>query len=810
MQFSEAWLREWVDPQLDTAQLTHLLTMSGLEVESCEPVAPAFSGIVVGTVRAVAPHPNADKLRVCAVDVGGERLLQIVCGAPNVAAGMNAPVALVGARLPAREGLAAPEISRVAMRGIDSEGMLCSARELGLSDDHGGLMPLPSDAMPGTDVRRLLALDDHRILIKLTPNRPDCLSIHGLAREVSALTGVPVRAPAIEPVPARCDARFPVRISDPAGCGRFTARVIRGVDAGAPTPAWMRERLERAGQRSISALVDVTNYVMLELGRPLHVYDLDKLADGIDVRFGRPGERLELLNEQIVALEPDVLAITDGSGPIGLAGIMGGDSTKAELTTRNVLLEAAFFFPEAIAGRARRYNFTSDAGHRFERGVDFDNNLAGIERATRLILDTCGGEPGPVEDHVVRLPQRLPVRMRAARAQRVIGVPVPHAEMESILHRLGLQSSAEGQGDARAFVVTPPSYRFDIQIEEDLIEEIARVHGFERIPAEPPRAAARMRAVPEERRSLHRLRAVLAGLGYQEVINFSFVEPGWEARLAGNASPIRVLNPIASQLSVMRSSLLGGLIDNIRYNINRRQSRVRVFEVGRTFLRAAGAPDGPLEVAGIRQPVRIAAAAFGPAATEQWGSSDRQVDFFDMKGDLEVLLGAGDAAFERAEHPALHPGRSARVLLGGTPIGWVGELHPRWQQEFELPTSAVLFELDAAPLQQLTLPAYEPVSKFPLVIRDLSILVDAGLPVGTILEELRTAGWAVVQSVTLFDLYQGVGIPEGKKSLAFRVLFQDTQRTLTDAKVDQVMQEMRARLGECFGAQLRGNEGQLQ
>lgn len=810
MQFSEAWLREWVDPDLDTAGLTHLLTMSGLEVETCEPVAPAFSKIVVCEVRMVSAHPNAEKLRVCAVDVGIERPLQIVCGAPNVAVGMKAPVALVGARLPARDGVSSPEIAQVNMRGVESEGMLCSARELGLSDDHSGLMSLPPEAQPGADVRTVLRLDDHRILIKLTPNRPDCLSIAGIAREVAALTGAPVRAPRIDPVPTACDARFPVRITDAAGCGRFTARVIRNVNARASTPAWMRERLERAGQRSISALVDVTNYVMLELGRPLHVYDLDKLTGGIDVRFGRSGERLELLNEQTIALEPDVLAITDESGPIGLAGIMGGDSTKAELGTRNVLLEAAFFFPDAIAGRARRYNFTSDAGHRFERGVDFENNVAGIERATRLILEICGGEPGPVDDHVARLPDRAPVRMRAARARRVIGVSVPNDEMESILRRLGLAVVPEGEGEDRAFVVTPPSYRFDIQIEEDLIEEVARVHGFERIPAAPPRAAATMRSLPEERRSLHRLRATLASLGYQEVINFSFVEPAWETQLAGNAEPVHVLNPIASQLSAMRSTLLGGLIDNVRYNVNRRQSRVRVFEAGRVFLRAPGTPEGALDVAGIRQPVRIAAAAYGPAVTEQWGMSDRLVDFFDVKGDLEALMGRQGLRFERAAHAVLHPGRSARVLLDGGPIGWVGELHPQWQQHFELPSPVVLFEVDAAPLQKLALPSYEPVSKFPLVIRDLSVVVDARLPVGDMLEDLEQAGFAGVQRVTLFDLYQGVGIPEGKKSLAFRVLFQDTQRTLTDAEVDLAVQAMRGRLRERFGAQLRGNEGQLQ
>jgi phenylalanyl-tRNA synthetase beta chain len=688
MQFSERWLRELTDPPLAIAELTHRLTMSGLEVESCEPV-----------------------------------------------------------------------------------------------------------------------LDDHVLLIKLTPNRADCLSVLGVAREVAALTGAPLKPPPVAPVAPRCDAQFPVRISDPDGCGRFTARVIRNVNPAAPTPEWMRQRLERSGLRSISALVDVTNYVMLELGRPLHVYDLDKLAGGIDVRFGRSGERVTLLNEQTVALEPDVLAITDASGPIGLAGIMGGDSTKADSGTRHVLLEAAFFYPDAIAGRARRYNFTSDASHRFERGVDFDNNVAGIERATRLILDICGGEPGPVRDTVARLPQRKPVRMRVERARKIIGLPIAAEEMSGIFSRLGLAWRAEGQGAAQSFLVTPPSYRFDLEIEEDLIEEVARLHGFERIPARPPVARAAMRARPETQRSLHELRGRMAARGYHEVVNFSFVEPAWEEDLAGNAQPIRLMNPIASQLSVMRSSLIGGLVDKVRYNLNRRLDRVRLFEVGRVFLREPGAPEGALDVAGIRQPTRVGAVAYGPAAEEQWGVPARPADFFDVKGDLEALIWPLQATFEPAPHPALHPGRSARVLLDGAPIGWIGELHPRWQQKYELPAAAALFEVDATPLQRLPLPLYREVPKFPLVTRDVSVVVDDRVPVQSILDHILGLGVPGLQAVRLFDLWHGAGIEKGKKSLAFRVLLQDTQKTLTDAEVDLAMQQVRRQLQQKFGAQLRGNGG---
>src|SRR3990172_1132412 len=470
MQFSERWLRTLVDPSLSTGELCHLLTMSGLEVETCAAVAPPFSKVVVCHILEVAKHPNADRLTVCSVDAGTGAPLSIVCGAPNVAAGMKVPCALVGARLPGESPDRPFEIKPATMRGVQSQGMLCSARELGLSDNHSGLLALPANAPVGRDFRDFYELDDKLITVKLTPNRADCLSVLGVAREVAALTRAKLAPPPVAPVAPAIEETFPVSITDPQGCGRFTGRVIRNVDAGAPPPEWMRRRLERAGQRAISALVDVTNYVMLELGRPLHVYDLDKLAGAIDVRFGRKGEQVKLLNEQTVEVYPDVLAITDASGPIGLAGIMGGDGTKADGATRRVFLESAFFYPEAIAGRARRYNFTSDASHRFERGVDFANEVEGIERATALILEICGGEPGPTVDTVARLPERAPVRMRVARAHKVIGVAVPADAIADIFRRLGFAFRREGSGRDEAFVVTPPSYRFDIEIEEDLIE----------------------------------------------------------------------------------------------------------------------------------------------------------------------------------------------------------------------------------------------------------------------------------------------------------------------------------------------------
>src|SRR5712691_1180054 len=625
MQFSEHWLRTLVDPPISAEELARLLTMSGIEVEACNPVAPPFSGVVVAQIVSVGKHPNADRLSVCRVDTGTGEALGIGCGAPNVAAGMKVPCALVGAKLPGKSPDKPFEIKTANMRGAESRGMLCSARELGLSDDHGGLLALPADAPVGRDVREVLALDDRLFTLKLTPNRPDCLSVLGVAREVAALTRSKLKAPEIRPVPPANDATFPVKITHADGCGRFAGRVIRNVDAAAPTPEWMRQRLERAGQRSISALVDVTNYVMLELGRPLHVYDLDKLAGGIDVRFGRKAEKVLLLNEQEVEVDETVLCITDDSGVIGLGGIMGGESTKADAATKHIFLESAFFYPEAVTGRARRYNFASDASHRFERGVDFANNVDGIERATRLILDLCGGEPGPTVDKVARLPKRKPVRMRVARAQKILGVPVPATEMQGAFTRLAFPVKREKD----AFTVTPPSYRFDIAIEEDLIEEVARLYGFERIAAHPPRVHAAMLPAPETRRALHALRERLAAADYREVINFSFVEPGWEADFSGAANPIRLLNPIASHQSVMRTSLIGSLIEVVRKNHSRKVPRIRIFEVGRVFLRDAAVQDGPLSVAGVRQPMRIAAAAYGPVLDEQWDTPVRGVDFFD-------------------------------------------------------------------------------------------------------------------------------------------------------------------------------------
>ncbi|KAA0179514.1 phenylalanine--tRNA ligase subunit beta [Cupriavidus gilardii] len=815
MQFSESWLRTFVNPDnLTTDALSHRLTMAGLEVEEVGPVAPPFDKIVVARVLATERHPNADRLNVCQVDAGTGETLQIVCGAPNVKPGILVPCALVGAVLPPTEAGGKPfEIKVGKLRGVESYGMLCSARELKLSEDHEGLLILPEDAPVGENIRRYLDLDDQVFVIKLTPNKADCLSIHGVAREVAALTGAPLTLPAMEPVAVTIDDRLPVKISAPDLCGRFSGRVIRGVNARAATPAWMVQRLERAGQRSISALVDISNYVMLELGRPSHVFDLDKIHGGLDVRWGRKGEQLKLLNGNTVEVDETVGVIADDKEIESLAGIMGGDSTAVTLDTTNIYLEAAFWWPQAIQGRARRYNFSTDAAHRFERGVDYATTVEHIERITALILQICGGQAGPVDDQAVNLPQRPPVRLRVARAERVLGIALNPAEIADVFQRLGLPFTQGEGAEGTVFEVTPPSYRFDLEIEEDLIEEVARIYGFERIPARPPVAESEMRPTGEARRSTHAVRHAVAARDYQEVINFAFVEEKWERDFAANDNPIRLLNPIASQLAVMRSTLIGGLLDKVRYNLNRKAARVRLFEVGRVFLRNAGTGDGGLTVAGYDQPMRVAGIACGPAFEEQWGVPTRPVDFFDIKGDVEALLHPRQARFEPVSHPALHPGRAATVLLEGKPIGVIGELHPQWLQAYELSNAPVLFELDLDAVRDIGLPGYTEISKFPAAVRDLALVVKQTVRVQDLTDAMRAAldkqGFGrYLQSLVLFDEFRpkaaSAVIGADEKSLAFRLTLQDTGATLQDETVDSAVRCMIEAATAAFGARLRG------
>ncbi len=808
MQFSENWLRSLVDPKMNSDELAHLLTMSGLEVEEVEAVAPPFSNVVVAEVVEVAKHPNADRLNVCQVDVGTGTLLNIVCGAPNVRAGMKAICAKAGAVLPPGADGKPFEIKVGKLRGVESQGMMCSAKELKISEESSGLMELPEDAPVGANIRDYLGLNDLKFTIKLTPNKADCLSVLGVAREVSALTGSPLTFPAARPVAVTTDEVLPVKVSAPELCGRFSGRVIRGLNAKAATPEWMKRRLERSGQRSVSALVDISNYVMLEVGQPSHVFDLAKIHGSMDVRWGKKGESVKLLNGNTIEVDEWVGVIADDKEIESLAGIMGGDSTAVTLDTTDIYLEAAFWWPNAIQGRARRYNFSTDAAHRFERGVDFATTVEHIERITALIVEICGTAEtrvGPVDDQVVNLPQRAPVVLRTARAAKVIGVAITDDMVADIFTRLGLPFiREEGQ-----FAVTAPSYRFDIEIEEDLIEEVARVYGFENIPANPPVAPSAMLIEPENTRSLFAVRHQLADLGYQEVVNMSFVESAWEQDFAANEQPIKLRNPIASQMSVMRSTLIGGLLANVRYNLNRKAGRVRVFEVGAVFQRNPDAVDGPLSVAGFDQPKRVGAIAYGPAVDEQWGVPTRAVDFFDVKADLEALFAPRVVRFNKAEHPALHPGRCASVEVDGKVVGFIGELHPRWLQKYDLPQAPVLFEVDAAALQARSVPRYSEISKFPGATRDLALVVKQDVPAQAVLDSLNAAASVhpngkILQAVVLFDEYRGKGLEADEKSLAFRFSLQDTQSTLQDDAVEAVMAAVAEAAKEKHSAKLRG------
>ena len=790
MKFSESWLRSFVNPTLSGNNLSHLLTMAGLEVEEEETVAPFFDKVIVAHVLEVNKHPDADRLNVCLVHIGRGETQQIVCGAPNVAPGLKVPCALPGATLPGDF-----KIKIAKVRGIESSGMLCSAKELAIADDASGLLVLPADAPVGQDIRTYLDLDDRLLTLKLTPNRADCLSLTGVAREVAALTSTPASYPEVHEVLVSIAAKREIILDAPDACPLYCGRVITGVDAKAVTPDWMKWRLERSGIRSISALVDITNYVMLELGQPLHAFDNATLKGAVRTRMARAGEKIRLLNEQTLDLQEDVLLIADNNRPIAVAGIMGGEDSGITLNTKEIFLESAFFAPKAIAGRARRYSFVSDASHRFERGVDFGRTKQALERASQLILEICGGHAGPLCEASSKLPERRPVRLRLARIRKVLGVSFTADQIKDIFSRLDLVFSRDGDD----FIVTPPSYRFDIEIEEDLIEEIARLHGYDRIPAQAPHAMMSMLPQTEDARPLSRIRQILADRGFQEVVNFAFVEENWESDFAANTAPIRLANPIASQMSVMRSTLIGGLVANVTTNLKRKQNRVRVFETGRCFFRDdAGSP-----VEGFRQPWKLACLAYGSALPEQWGSSSRNIDFFDIKGELELLLAPTVASFEKANHPSLHPGRSAQVIVNNQTIGYVGELHPKWLQKYDLLLAPVVFELDLEAIKLARLPKYEEISRQPPAIRDIAVVVDQKLELQQLLDGMIANKSAFIQDIRLFDLYTGKGVDPGKKSIALRIVMQDTQRTLQEAEVDTALQQLIAYLQQAFTAQLR-------
>jgi len=808
MQFPESWLRSFCNPDLTTQQLADLLTMAGLEVEELQPVAPPFTGVVVAQVLEVAKHPDADRLNVCKVDAGTGEVLQIVCGAPNVRPGIKIPCATVGAELPPGADGKPFKIKLGKLRGVESQGMLCSARELGVSEESNGLHILAEDAPLGQNIREHLKLDDTLFTLKLTPNLAHCLSVAGIAREVSALTGAPFIPPAVDHVKPSIDARLKVTVEATDLCGRFGGRVIQGVNPKAKTPDWMRERLARCGQRPVSALVDISNYVMFELGQPSHVFDLDKIHGGLQVRWGKAGEQLKLLNGQTITLDEQVGVIADEAQVESLAGIMGGDATSVGDETRNVYLEAAFWWPKAIAGRARRYNFSTDASHRYERGVDAAPTAQYIERVTRFIIDICGGQAGPLDDQILQQPERKPVTLRLSRAQRVIGMPVTLTECQQVFTRLDLPFSTQAVGQDTHLIVTPPSWRFDIQIEEDLIEEVVRVIGFDKLPKRAPKAPVTSQVRPEAQRSLYAVRRSVAARGYQEAITFSFVEEKWEADFAGNTQPIRVLNPIASPLSVMRSSLIGSLVEVLKTNLARKADRVRIFEVGRVFKRDASVQDGAQTVAGFDQPVRVSGLAYGSADALQWGQAARNVDFFDVKGDVEALLAPRLPQFVAAEHPALHPGRCAQVLVDGKAVGFVGELHPKWRQSYDLPLAPILFELDADVLAGRVVPAFTSVPKMQSVYRDLALVVqDSTVHDALIAAITKAQTEGLVRGARLFDIYKPkapvAGMTENERSLAVRVELRDDEQTLTDERIDTAMKAVLASLLEGVGARVR-------
>jgi phenylalanyl-tRNA synthetase beta chain len=774
MRISIDWLSEWLGRAPEAQDLAERLTMAGLEIEAVEPAAPPLPGIVVGEILERGKHPDADTLSVCQVSTGAETV-QIVCGAPNARAGMKAPLATIGAKLPG--GM---EIRKAKLRGVESFGMLCSARELGLSEDAAGLMDLPTELATGVSLADALRLDDTILEVNLTPNRGDCMSVQGVAREAALLMDLELSGPKAVVVPAQSSDRFPVELEKGAGCARFAARVIRGVRPQAQSPLWMRERLRRAGLRPISAIVDVTNYVMLELGQPMHAYDLRELDGGIVVRRAKQGETLKLLDGREVTLDPTVMIIADRAKPLALAGVMGGDHSGISDQTTDVLLEVAFFLPDAVAGRGRRYGLVTDASQRFERGVDPTLQERAIERATQLLLECAGGVPGPVEVTELKdeLPVRTPVRFRPDRARTVIGAPVSDDDMATIFARLGMGIQRAGS----QWQVTGPPWRFDIAIEEDLVEEVARVYGFGRIPETDALVREAMPALTETRVALETVADLLVQRGYFEAITYSFVDPELQRMFCPDEAALELRNPIAADLAAMRVSLWPGLVKALLENQRRQQSRVRLFEIGRRFnLTGATLAEVPV-VAGV---------AAGAALPEQWGAKSEPVDFFDARADIEALFRAtgasGEIRFVADRHPALHPGQTARILRDGQPVGWLGRLHPELERRLDLTYSAIVFEIETDSGLAARVPQHREISRFPAVRRDIAVIVDESVSVQSLLDSVRASAGALLTELNAFDIYRGAGITPGRKSVAIGLNLQDISRTLTDVDTDAVV-----------------------
>jgi phenylalanyl-tRNA synthetase beta chain len=800
MKISEAWLREWVDPKVDTQQLAEQLTMAGLEVDAIEPVAGEFTGVVVGEIVSVEQHPDADKLRVCQVKGQGSDIFQVVCGAPNARAGIKVPFAMVGATLPGDESGKEFKIKQAKLRGVESQGMLCAQTELHAGDDDSGLWELPPDAPIGEDLQKYLKLSDSVIEVDLTPNRGDCLSMRGIAREVGAINQQAVNLPKIEPVPATIKDAFPVELQAKDACPKFVGRVIRDIDINAPSPLWLQERLRRAGSRSIDCVVDVTNYLLLELGQPMHAYDLDKLQGKIVVRQSQAKEKVDLLDGQTLELNADTLLITDGRGPIGMAGIMGGATTAVSETTKNIFFESAFFAPTAILGKARSYGLHTDSSQRFERGVDYQQQAVAVERATRLLIDIAGGEPGPLV--VVESPEHMPkpteVYLRRQRVQKFLGVNIADEEIAQILHGLGIKKTKDNQD---GWTFTAPSNRFDIAIEEDLLEELARIYGYNRLPTNNLQASASFSAQAEAKLSLPRLKNILVDRGYHEAITYSFVSPEINALFNPNDKAIALTNPLSADLAVMRSSLWAGLIQTLTHNVNRQQTRVRLFESGMRFLPDSEHPSG------IKQEAMLAGLLYGSRTPESWAAKTEVVDFYDLKGDVEALLTAtgnvSHFACEPGQHPALHPGQCAVITRKGASVGWLGALHPQIQRQLDLPQSVYLFELQQDAVLKAAVPKFTEISKFPEVRRDIAVVVDQKVGVGSLLSTAQKLGGETLQHLKVFDLYLGKGIETHRKSVALGLTFQHPSRTLNETEINASVESVVSGLKAAFDADLR-------
>ncbi|MDK4673866.1 phenylalanine--tRNA ligase subunit beta [Kingella kingae] len=784
MQFSYTWLKTQANPNLSADQLSHLLTMAGLEVEELNAAAPDFLGVVVAEVKSVEKHPDADRLNVTQVDAGTGELIQIVCGAPNVKVGIKVPCALPNTLLPNDF-----KIKPTKMRGVVSNGMLCSAKELGLEDKVDGLLVLPENAPVGQNIREFLDLDDAIFTLKITPNRTDCLSIKGIAREVSALTQCEFNPIQINHIATQTTQKQAVQIDAPNDCGRFISRVISGVNATAASPDWLVQRLERSGIRSISPLVDIGNYVMLEIGQPMHVFDADKISGSLHVRRAKNGEVLDCLNEKTVMLADNTLVIADEQQALSIAGLMGGAASAVSDETKNIVLEAAWFNPLIISGKSRQYGFGSDSSFRFERGVDSELQRDAIERATELVVQICGGEVGEIVEVLGDLPTAKTVEVRTARVEKVLGVSIENQRIETILQHLGLQPEKTADG----FRVTAPSFRYDIEIEADLIEEIARVYGYENIPDDYTSGKLAMLKLPENRHSRFGVYQKMAARGFQEVVSYAFVDEQWEQDFANNQDPIRLQNPLAAQYAVMRSTLMGGLIEILQNNLNRKQNRVRVFEIARIFRK---------ENNQFVQTERVGGLVYGSALPEQWGEKSHPVDFYDLKADVETLLRGKNAAFVKAEHSALHPGRCAAIVVDGVNVGIIGELHPKWTQKYDLPQAPLLFELDMDAVLTTEKVRYQAVSKFQAGRRDLAFVLPENVAFADLQAALGQVNNPIIQGIELFDVYRGAGLPENHKSLAVKISLQDMNATLTDETVEPIIQELIAK-AETVGAKLR-------